>query len=418
MINKNSIIAVESSIIKNNFIKPMYESYCFSNIPGTIMKNFGINNNRTLPNDIFGNIDQKNKKIVFLFLDAFGWNFLNENKEKIPFLNELVENGVLSKLTSQFPSTTSAHVTTAYSSLQVGESGVYEWNYYDPTADEVITPLLNALALDWDTKLIDLGIPSDKLYPNKNIFIELKKMGVTSRIFQSVETSTGAYSDFMLKGAIKEPYESLEDGLENLMNCINSNEKGYYFFYYSNIDHTAHKYGPKSEEVKEVIKNFFKVLEGYFKQIKENNETLFLFTADHGMANIDLETPYYLNLEIPELNNYTEVNKKGKPIIRCGSYRDVFLYIKDENLEEVYDLLKEKLSNTAEVFKTSDMIKEKFFGNVSERFLERVGNIVILPYENKSVWWYEEGKFSIELPGMHGGLSKEEMEIPLLLYKK
>jgi hypothetical protein len=47
--------------------------------------------------------------------------------------------------------------------------------------------------------------------------------------------------------------------------------------------------------------------------------------------------------------------------------------------------------------------------------LTRVGNVVILPYQYETVWWYEGGKFEMHFQGHHGGLTPEEMEIPLLL---
>jgi hypothetical protein len=47
--------------------------------------------------------------------------------------------------------------------------------------------------------------------------------------------------------------------------------------------------------------------------------------------------------------------------------------------------------------------------------LSRLGNLVILPYEQESVWWYEKG-FEQKHYGHHGGLTPQEAEIPLLLY--
>jgi hypothetical protein len=41
--------------------------------------------------------------------------------------------------------------------------------------------------------------------------------------------------------------------------------------------------------------------------------------------------------------------------------------------------------------------------------------VVILPYKNETVWWYEEGTFAMHFRGHHGGLGPEEMEIPLIV---
>jgi hypothetical protein len=43
-----------------------------------------------------------------------------------------------------------------------------------------------------------------------------------------------------------------------------------------------------------------------------------------------------------------------------------------------------------------------------------VGNLVVLAYRHESVWWYEKGKFEQHYYGHHGGLTPQEMEIPLL----
>ena len=49
---------------------------------------------------------------VFLFIDAFGWKFFEKYKNRYPFLQRFIDNGVVSKITAQFPSTTAAEVTT------------------------------------------------------------------------------------------------------------------------------------------------------------------------------------------------------------------------------------------------------------------------------------------------------------------
>jgi len=67
---------------------------------------------------------------------------------------------------------------------------------------------------------------------------------------------------------------------------------------------------------------------------------------------------------------------------------------------------------------TSELIGNGFFGSEapSRRLLDRVGNLVILPYARETVWWYEPERFVQSSYGHHGGLTPEEMETPLFCY--
>ena len=106
----------------------------------------------------------------------------------------------------------------------------------------------------------------------------------------------------------------------------------------------------------------------------------------------------------------------GKSIVPVGYNRDMFLYIKKEFEIYVYELLKEKFKDKVEIYLVKDLIDKGVFINPSETFLSRMGNIVIIPYDGYGVWWFEKGKYEISLKGSHGGLTKDEMEIPLLIY--
>jgi len=101
-------------------------------------------------------------------------------------------------------------------------------------------------------------------------------------------------------------------------------------------------------------------------------------------------------------------------LVPAGSARDMFLYIQDGMLDEAESFLAQRLEGRADVVRTETLIAEGFFGpEVSTRFRERVGNLVVLPYRYESVWWYEKGKFEQRFYGHHGGLTPQEMETVL-----
>jgi hypothetical protein len=64
------------------------------------------------------------------------------------------------------------------------------------------------------------------------------------------------------------------------------------------------------------------------------------------------------------------------------------------------------------------LIENGYFGerHVSEALKGRLGNLVILPFDGQCVWWYEKDLFEIDFLGHHGGLTKQEMEIPFLAW--
>ena len=93
----------------------------------------------------------------------------------------------------------------------------------------------------------------------------------------------------------------------------------------------------------------------------------------------------------------------------------MFLYVEDELLDEAQEFLSSRLAGKAEVAKTEWLIENGYFGlEISQKFRTRVGNLVILPYRSESVWWYEKDRFEQRFYGHHGGLTPQEMEIPLI----
>ena len=120
MINERSLAAVAAARLPDGRVRPLYESYCFSRIPGTLLQLFGEEADASLPADVLPPLDAAPPRVVAVLVDALGWTFLQRFAERAPLLARLAADGVISQLTTQFPSTTTAHVTTLHTAQPVG----------------------------------------------------------------------------------------------------------------------------------------------------------------------------------------------------------------------------------------------------------------------------------------------------------
>jgi hypothetical protein len=76
------------------------------------------------------------ERVVLILLDAFGLEFLERHRD-----HPLIERLDVIPSSSQFPSTTTAHVSSVYFGMPVHEHDLYQWNILEPALGEIICPL-------------------------------------------------------------------------------------------------------------------------------------------------------------------------------------------------------------------------------------------------------------------------------------
>jgi len=385
--------------MNEQFIKPRYDLGGFAGIPNRVKDAFASG---------------KYDAVVLFLVDAFGWRFF-EHFQDATFVKRMAKHGRIEKLISQFPSTTAAHVTTIHTGLPVGQSGVYEWYYYEPLVDQIIAPLLFSYAgtKDRDT-LKPTGIEPAALYPKGKFYPDLKKMGVDPYVFGLREYTPSTYSNVVMAGAELRSFKTLSEALINLGLLLEKKTgPAYIHLYFDKVDTLCHEYGPNAPQTEAEIETFLLIMEHYFDHIFNGTKILFLMTADHGASEVDPQTTTYLNTNprFAGFERFLKTNLKGQLLVPAGSARDMFLYIKDDLLDEAQSFLATRLEGKADVLRTESLIADGYFGTeISSRFRERVGNLVILSYRYESVWWYEKDKFEQKYYGHHGGLTPQEME--------
>ena len=109
---------------------------------------------------------------------------------------------MLSQLTTQFPSTTTAHVTTLHTAQPVGEHGSYEWYMYEPSLDRIICPLTAGFAGEAPGGLVAAGADMRAVFPQDDgLATRLGRRGVTCTSIQPSHTIDSPFTQLVCAGA-------------------------------------------------------------------------------------------------------------------------------------------------------------------------------------------------------------------------
>ncbi|MBC8162974.1 MAG: alkaline phosphatase family protein [Roseiflexaceae bacterium] len=419
MINQESLDAVAAGRLDAHFLRPSYDAYSFAQIPNTVASLLTGEPYQGVPFGPRQDLISQYDTVILLFIDSFGWRFFEQYADRSPFLQRIVRDGLASKLTAQFPSTTAVHVTTIHSGLPLSQHGVCEWYHYEPQLDAVIAPLLFSFAGDERETLKHSGIAPADLYPTPSLYGRLAAHAVPSFVLHNSKIAGSTFSTWATRAAQTVPYNTLPEALTTLAQLVGRNAgPAYYFLYWEAIDSTCHVHGPDSAQAQAEIELFLLAMEHILhpQLARQPGRTLLLLSADHGHTAIDPATTVYLNHSLPALAQHIRRSRDGRLLVPAGSSRDMFLHIKPGQVEEAQSLLLHHLAGRADVRRVAEMLAQGFFGPLpaSERLLGRIGDLVILPYANETVWWYERDRFDVHFRGMHGGLTPNEMETLLL----
>jgi len=423
MIHDEDVNSIRKQSGDNDFLYPYYKQNCISNIPGTILDFFGVKTKRKLPIEIGQWSDGEVNKVVLFVLDGFGYNqFLRYHKE-YKFLTNLAEKGKVFPITSVFPSQTTNALTTLNTGLTPQEHGLFEYYIYFKEIDRIVNTLrFEPLGSKHRDEHEENGFDPTTLFNEKTIQNTLRESGIKTFTHISTSYAYSPCSKLLFDKSTIEPSLKSSDLIVKLRkNLEKKNGPAYFFVHLSNLDTIAHEYGPSSYEYNAELSAISYLMQKELVEKidpKSAKETLVLVTADHGEVNIAPEKTTYLNW-FPELIESLQHGKGGKPILPTGSARDVFLHVREEKLSGIQDLLNKKIGSKAEIVETKDAIKDGLFGlgDVRSEFCDRVGNLLILPYRNETVWFEHVENRKVNLLGHHGGLNEKEMLVPLTITK-
>jgi len=257
------------------------------------------------------------------------------------------------------------------------------------------------------------------LFSGPSTYLELGREGVDVVSFVRSSLARTVYSRLSHRGSKVVPFITSSDLMASLRKRLKeARRRSLFYVYWESVDTIGHVYGPGTEASTSEVSLLDHVLKSELIDRISGEisaETLLMLTADHGQINVEPEKATYLNGMRPLMNSL-ESSPAGKRIPPWGSSRDVYISVRDESLERVLRFLTRKLGRVARVIRTADAVEAGLFGLNSPRrkFLDRVGNVMILPSRNNLVWYRYSRGDAMDVRGHHGGLTPEEMLIPFV----
>jgi predicted AlkP superfamily pyrophosphatase or phosphodiesterase len=407
----------------NSFTLPQYQNQCISNIPNLILRLLHAQNNSpsTLLDSHVKETDYEGiNKIVLIVVDGFGFNQLLKHHKQNRFLTNLASNGDVSPITSVYPSQTTNALTTLNTGLTPQEHCVFEYFIYLKKVG-IVNTLRFERIYSKKAKLTDEGFSPNLMFRGKTIHQTLREKGISTYTHMNTSNAFNACSKLIFKGSTVIPALKTSDLIVNLRKNLESADGGYFFVHLDTLDTISHEYGAESNQYAAELSAITYLLQ---KELIEKisaqtaKETLLLITADHGIVNVNPQETIYLNPTQKPLT-YRQIGKDRRRIHPTGSPRDIFLYIKEEKLAQTKERLTQQIGDKAQVLETEAAIKSGLFGvgKPSQEFIERAGNLLILPYKKENIWFTNPEGRKITFLGQHGGLSKEEMLVPFAVAK-
>ena len=311
--------------------------------------------------------------INFILADGLGYENL---KSTDSYLNK----NVTKSINTTFPSSTNVALSSIAFMKNPIEHGLIGYYMYDKSQ----YGLINALNWNEDNKNFLL---SDHFKKQNSIWKIFKENKIYASNFQPRNLVGTPLSDclYELSGTI--PYDD-EQNLLELLSESTILENKFNFIYYPLIDVTAHIFGVNSEEWKIEIAKFEKL--AYEISNISNKKTKTVISADHGLTNIDAECRHHLNY--------------GEDLRIYGDQRSVYINGSQESVLETFSEVPGVLLEQHEL--------SYLLGDPTNEFLQSIYPDFCFLVEEKNIIYPKH--LSAKLKGYHGGLSKEELKIPII----
>ncbi|BDQ00350.1 nucleotide pyrophosphatase/phosphodiesterase family protein [Aquiluna sp. KACHI24] len=331
-------------------------------------------------------------KVLVIFIDGLGYQNLKAAAGHAPFLAGAASKGQV--LHAAFPSTTSVNISSFATGLRPGGHGIIGHVVRDRYFQRTLN-LLNG----WTEETDPL-----QWQPNQTISEAALEKGVVTNVISATEYRTTGFTKATMRGVLFHEADEIADRFEMAKRLLESQERSINYLYIQELDQLGHVKGWESDSWRALLEQLNGILERFTQVIPK--DAGIVITADHGMV----DTNDQKRVELDELLRPRGVEFVG------GDTRSMYLYLKPEVDKE--SLLQEL--ETYQQFSAYDanaLVEAGLYGELGPQAKERLPDLVLLAKGNNTLYHSDFSKpRSYRMIAHHGGLSSQELQIPLIRF--
>ncbi len=331
---------------------------------------------------------------VVVLVDGLGYWNLNMRLGHAPYLRSLMNDSVNQRpIATCMPSTTVAAMSTFGTGTCPGLTAMTGYTQLNPTNGEIcqLISFKNAM-------------PPLDLQRQPTIFERLSGTGVRVTSSGLPKFAFSALTQSALRGS---DYISNDDPRRRIMVAAKAAQTpGLTYLYMRDADKIGHNYGWNSDK----WIGTYERIDGQLSLLRRSlpKGTLIVIVADHGMISADPESRVDIAAD-PRLMQ--GVGKVG------GEPRCVMLYAEDGvDPDEIASRWRETLGTRAQVRTRAEAIREGVYGPVEPYVEPMIGDVIVSAARSVTIVDSRtQPEKAMQLPSVHGSLTRMESDIPCLV---
>lgn len=422
-IHHNHIDSLQAVFSGEEFVLPHYGGYSIANLGATIAGLLGQEGETplieaglepSLPRSVWGHLAEGVNCVVVVVQDAVGYlGFRRLLEAEETGFSRLAKGGVLVPLTSVFPSTTMAAMSSIWTGRAPADHGFLGrrlfLSEYGFVADMIrLMPALHGRP----GSLMDWGWMPEAFIPVPHLAQLLSKVGVRTLAHLYGPHAGGGLSRLFLRGVERiEGYLNYSDMWINVRNTVERRTGAPLLVnvYWAGTDDLAHTYGPEDERfeagVRQIAHSFEQDFLAPMSQTARKG-TVVMFTADHGQVETPPQQAVHLT-DHPDL-------KRMLLWPPCAEPRASYLHVRRGTKAMACEYIAAHLADQFLVLDMELAVDAGLFGpgEMPAESQNRLGDLLLLARDDSRL--IPEGASDRDR-GEHGSLRPDEMLVPMLL---